>query len=290
MTAHIVSLRPEKSTTERSFVARLSRRTLAAAAPLAPELAAHWAAQRFTTPRQLPQPDGEHAFLASGRPFRVGRIAAWRWGRGPMALLVHGWEGRGAQLLPFVGPLVERGFSVVTFDAPAHGASPGLNANVADFSHTIFAVSERVGAPEVVIAHSLGSVATLLAMRKGLRPGSVVLVAPPSPARSFEAFSDVLALPDAVRARAMQRVESDVGERFSDVEPSALARGLAVPALIVHDADDRVAPWSVGRALADAWPGATLHTTSGLGHHRILRDPSVAALAADFASSRTFRH
>jgi alpha-beta hydrolase superfamily lysophospholipase len=47
----------------------------------------------------------------------------------------RGWGGRGAQLAAFVEPLLARGFSVVTLDAPAH---PPVRAVVA---HSLGAVS-----------------------------------------------------------------------------------------------------------------------------------------------------
>ena len=37
-----------------------------------------------------------------------------------------------------------------------------------------------------------------------------------------------------------------------------------------------------GVQLADAWPIADLHSTDGLGHQRILRDPDVIAEVVDF--------
>ncbi len=55
----------------------------------------------FRTTRH-PMPDRERAVLATARPFAVhsrhGRIAAWRWGEGPVVILTHGWNGRGSQL------------------------------------------------------------------------------------------------------------------------------------------------------------------------------------------------
>src|SRR5205085_10246750 len=96
-----------------------------------------WAARLFTSPRRHPRPAREAAVLATARAVtldvvtratgrdRAQRLAAWRWGTGPTILLVHGWEGRGAQLGALVEPLVDAGFSVLTFDGPAHGDSSG---------------------------------------------------------------------------------------------------------------------------------------------------------------------
>ena len=41
-------------------------------------------------------------------------------------------------------------------------------------------------------------------------------------------------------------------------------------------------PWSDGAAIAGAWPGARLVTTTGLGHRRILRDERVVSQAVAF--------
>ena len=41
-------------------------------------------------------------------------------------------------------------------------------------------------------------------------------------------------------------------------------------------------PCSDGAAIANAWPGARLVTTTGLGHRRILRDEHVVSQAVAF--------
>ena len=46
--------------------------------------------------------------------------------------------------------------------------------------------------------------------------------------------------------------------------------------------NDRDVPYAGGAALARAWPDASLRTTHGLGHRRILRDPEVISWAMDF--------
>src|SRR5262249_35923574 len=105
-------------------IVRPANRLLSA---LAPSAAVRLAERAFLTPPRSRRPDTELTLLstARARPLFVGgrHIEVWLWGSGPTVLLVHGWGGRGAQLGAFVEPLVTRGFSVVTFDAPGHGAS-----------------------------------------------------------------------------------------------------------------------------------------------------------------------
>src|SRR5216117_4462154 len=123
----------------------LARAANRALSHLAPELAARAAERLFLTPPRPRRPQTEIDLLgtARARPMRVGarRIETWVWGVGPSVLLVHGWGGRGAQLGPLVGPLVARGFSVVTFDAPGHGASDTGTVTIPEIIDAIRAVA-----------------------------------------------------------------------------------------------------------------------------------------------------
>ncbi len=56
------------------------------------------------------------------------------------------------------------------------------------------------------------------------------------------------------------------------------------PLLVIHDRFDGEASWRDGAAIAGAWPGAALDTTTGLGHRRILADPNVIERAVSFIS------
>jgi hypothetical protein len=52
--------------------------------------------------------------------------------------------------------------------------------------------------------------------------------------------------------------------------------------LVVHDRDDGEVAWRDGAAIAAAWPGARLVTSAGLGHRRVLRDPTIQREASAF--------
>ena len=60
-----------------------------------------------------------------------------------------------------------------------------------------------------------------------------------------------------------------------------------VPSIIfvtAHDRDDSEVPWQDGAIIARAWPDAVFSSTGGLGHRRILRDPSVIRAVATFVA------
>jgi pimeloyl-ACP methyl ester carboxylesterase len=267
----------------------LIRGALGVLSRTAPDVASRFAADLFMKPRRYDPPQREREMLAEATAFdvRIGAtqsIRAWRWGTdGPLVLLVHGWEGRGAQLSPFVRPLLAAGFSVVAFDAPGHGASPGNRSSLPHFAWSVRCVVDATEAPHAIIAHSLGCAATTLALRDGLSAERLVYVSPPlDPSDYVNRFGTILGL-DAPVVEAMKlRIEERFLRKWSDYSLAETAREMTAPLLVVHDQDDTETFWSEGAALAEAWPGAKLISTSGLGHRRILRDASVIEAATRF--------
>jgi pimeloyl-ACP methyl ester carboxylesterase len=287
--AHVL---PNKSTTGRSNLsasARWRQLQIAAAASVTEELGGCTAARIFSTPHRHAQPDSEHSLLALARAFRVGGLAAWRWGTGPYVVLMHDWEGRGAERGTFVEPLLAAGLSVVTFDAPAHGVSPGARATMSDFADALTSIVDRFGAPEAIIAHSFGALGALLAVRRGVETKAMVLIGAPSLKEQARRFQSSLDLPEGVMDRMRHSLERSVGSAWTEVEAPQLARGIYVSGLIVHDEGDRAASPCTSAELARVWPDAELVMTEGLGHRRILRDPTVVDRVTEFVT-RHARH
>jgi pimeloyl-ACP methyl ester carboxylesterase len=255
-----------------------------------PGVAARWAERLFfNAPRRSASPR-VHAFLATGRfrrfPLNGQRIASWSWGEGPVVYLVHGWAGRGGQLAAFVPPLVRAGFTVVTFDAPGHGASSGGRTSLLDFARTLRGLVDHFGPAAGVIAHSLGAAATARALGEGLQVGRAVFIAPPAdPGDWSRRFADRLGISPEVLQAMQARSERRLGVAWSDLNVPRLGAGSGAPLLVIHDGDDEEVKHSNGAAIAEAWPDARLVTTHGLGHHRILRDASVVGEAVEFVSA-----
>jgi len=256
----------------------------------APGLGAALAERLFFTPPRTSLTPPIRDLLSTGRPFRVcvddGRVSAWAWGHGPAIALVHGWGGRGGRLATaYVAPLVASGFSVVTFDAPGHGASDGRLSSMPQVARALTAVSDAAGSLFGVVAHSMGGSATALAMAQGLHVERAVFLAPAAdPARFAEDFAKLLGVGPAAMAQMRRRSEARLRFRWSDLNVPRLATAAALdaPLLVVHDRGDPTVPWEEGAAIATAWRGAELVTTTGLGHRDIVRDPEIVARAVDF--------
>ena len=221
---------------------------------------------------------------------RVGarRIETWTWGTGPSVLLVHGWGGRGTQLGALVAPLVARGFSVVTFDAPGHGASDDGVVTIPEMTAAIHAVAASRGRLSGLVAHSVGAVTATGALSEGLDADAAVFVGPPAELVVAAAlFAETLGFSRPVRERMRERIAARIGRPWSAFDVIAQAAALTAPLLVVHDHGDLEVPWQQGMAITRAWRGAEMLMTDGLGHRQILRDPDVVASAVAFVAART---
>lgn len=262
----------------------------------APSLGA-WAASRmwFTVPPAIPREQLPVGLRGRAAHVELDGVALHStvWGAGRPVYLVHGWGGRSEQLGGFVAPLVEAGFRVVAFDAPAHGASGpgrfGASSTIPEFASALHAAVLAHGRPHAVIGHSMGATAAAYALREGVRPARLVLLAPmASPLATLRAFADQLGLGPRVRAGLERAVRRHVGLPFEAVEVGA-GVDAPPPTLIVHDHADREVAFAQAEAIATAWPGTRLVATDGLGHRRLLRDEAVIAAVVGFVRAPATR-
>jgi pimeloyl-ACP methyl ester carboxylesterase len=230
-------------------------------------------------------------------PFDDININAFYWGEGPTVMLVHGWGGCGLQLSEFIQPLLNAGYRVLAFDAPAHGSTEGIQTNGFELAQAIATVANYYTAKlhqsiHSIIAHSLGATSTTLALSKGLQTNRVVYLGAVCWLSNVltvfakrAKFSDQIET--ALRHFFLEKFGQDVWLRYG-VEETAL--NLKIPVALFHDLRDREVAFTESEAIARIWDGAKLIKTEGLGHRRILRDEQVIQQAVDFISnSRVLR-
>ena len=270
---------------------RLLRLAIRLLGLVSPALAGRWVYRLWFQPHRFPEPPQEKEWRSNAQPLDVvhrgRRLAVDSWGAGPVVLMVHGWNGRGAQLGAFTPLLVRAGFRVVTFDTPAHGRSPGRATNLLEISEAIQTVARACGPVHAIIGHSFGVPCSMHAVQQGLEVNRIVAISPPDSVRNMtQKFFTALGVGPRAQKIFDRRFEAEFGadlwQRFST---EVLARRLDVPGLVIHDQDDRDVPIEAGVAVAQAWPGAQFVRTSGLGHRRILRDPDVVARVAAFIAA-----
>ena len=251
---------------------------------LAPRRTVDRAARLFATPSSTSRSRARAAQADDGmqrRELEVNNqtIATYVWGdptQQPYALLVHGWSSFGLRFLPWVNHLREAGFAVVTFDQPGHGHSTGELCTLPDFVKTIHAIGGLYGKAALAIGHSLGGAAVTLAQGERWHAERIVAIAPPSNMESaVERFMRFVHLGPHLRDQLIGWHEQATGVNVRDLDVRRHLPALGQPCLIVHDLDDFEVPWGEGELYARHWHNASLLTTQGLGHHKILDAPEV---------------
>ncbi|MEV5013590.1 alpha/beta fold hydrolase [Streptomyces sp. NPDC053780] len=230
---------------------------------------------------------------------RVGRIevgggkyaVTYRWGDGSRpVLLVHGWQSRASRLSSLVPGLLERGHSVVTFDAPAHGDAGGRGTTILDYRDIVSELHAEYGTFDCLIAHSMGVLGSFFGLRNGAVARKVVTI---SGVCDFdyliEEFSAELSLRGSLKARLRDEIRVNLFPDLPhDEVPFSLTdmtEAVSAPLLVIHDEDDTRIRVDQGRRIAEAFGDrARLVVTSGLGHRRILGDEEVVRTVLDFVS------
>jgi pimeloyl-ACP methyl ester carboxylesterase len=244
--------------------------------------------ERFFTPsRRLPTAS-EQVILEQANVTAIARcpvpLTLFSWGTGSTVLLVHGWGGCGAQLTAFVPPLLKLGYRVLACDLPAHGKTPGEQTNAFEFATAILAIAAQEGKFAGIIAHSWGAAATIMALSAGMGAEKVVcLSAACWLSSAVKTISKLLRLRPETEAELCRLFELQFGEEvWQRASADLSAAKLAIPGLLFHDCNDRKIHHRESQSIAEAWSGAELVLTSGLGHERILRDPNVIAQTVAF--------
>lgn len=259
---------------------------------ISPALAARLAARLFLTPRARRLSPEDQQFLASARRHQLhtarGPIQAYEWpASGPTVLVVHGWISHTARLADLIRALCERGLRVIGLDAPAHGLSPGRQADYYLFRDAIETVNRTLGPANCCVAHSFGALTTALWLADGASGcrRAVLVGTPRDAAYMFEAFCGATALrADVVeRMRTLfQRRYGHAPEYYSVIEG---APRLRLPVLLVHGAADEFIPPEHSEQIAARLPDGQLLLVAGLNHSAPLRDPATIAHMTDFLAS-----
>ena len=166
------------------LILRLFQLGFSIAGRLSPALTGSLAYKLWFTPTRFKTPASERKALDSSliefHRINSQNIATFIWGQPelPAILLVHGWSGRGTQLGAFVEPLLDAGYRVISFDAPAHGKSSGKQTNLYEIADVILALQEHYGKFDSVITHSFGGPCTAVAVQRGLKTNNIPTMVP----------------------------------------------------------------------------------------------------------------
>lgn len=258
---------------------------------LVPPLAKKIGIGFFLKPFKFSLPEREKAVANKASEFSFtyegDYIQGYKWGNVSKSyiMVVHGWSGRAMQFHAVIEALLAKGFSVISFDARAHGRSAGKITDLVDIAGCLNHISEAYGSPKALIGHSLGGIACMYYQRnyKQALP-QVVINSPAIPNEIFENYAYRLnGNKEKIEKWLRQYTIDKFGQDFDNASGQELSKGFPkVPFLICNDEDDREVSLKNQEVLLQNMPFAKTVTTQGLGHVRILRDEAFIAKIMDF--------
>jgi pimeloyl-ACP methyl ester carboxylesterase len=252
-----------------------------------------FAAKLFTTPIKHTIPKRELVMeqISTQKKLHIPTInktvVVYQYGQSnKKVLLVHGWSGRGTQLVKIADTLINTGYSTISFDAPAHGKSPGNQTIMTDFIATILEIEKQYGPFESAVGHSLGGMSILNAIKKGMKLNTAIIIGSGDVIQDIiEDFIAKLQLKPNLATDLRLHFEKKYGEKMNDYSAYKAAKEITIPVLVIHDKDDPEVPVKAGQHIYDHLKNGKLLLTEGLGHRKILGDAEVIQRTVQFVSA-----
>ena len=254
---------------------------------ISPRLAAEEAFRLFCTPytrRRTYEPPPIFK-KANKLNFTSGKehVHGFQWwpekSNGHKILICHGFDSYSYKFDKYIQPLLDYGFEVLAFDAPAHGLSSGKTINAAQYRDTIIEISNRFGPIDGIVAHSLGGLAVALAAEK--MPDNVhkrlVLIAPATEStRAIDVFFNYLPVSPRIREEFNKIIMEMGGFPASWYSVARVIQHLTTPTLWIHDEGDTITPFEdVEHLINLKLPHLQFEITTGLGHSDVYKDSDV---------------
>jgi len=245
-----------------------------------PSIGAKLIYKLMSTPRIRKLRDFEEKILENARKetvkFKNFDIQTYRWGdpENRLVFLVHGWEGQAGNLTGLVDLLLQKGYQVMAFDAPAHGKSSRGKTNMFEFTEFV-SIMFKEYQPDVIISHSLGSVTAAGVLRRNRDihiKQWIIVTAPHNFKDKMKEVSDFLGVTNRTMSRLKKMVEKDAGEGIDMLNMKEYCGNLknVSEALIVHSKEDKVLSIDLARKVHKDFPLSKLIELDGLGHYTIL--------------------
>lgn len=205
----------------------------------------------------------------------------WK-GNENVILLIHGWESNASRwenLLPY---LKKSGSTIVAFDAPAHGLSPGKELNLIMYADFIDAAVKKYK-PQHLIGHSIGAAACIYYQYKYQNQDIKKIVSLGAPSDLNVIVRNYVSLL-SLNSKMTTLMEQYFIDRFrikvEDFSARVFGTRVNTKGIIAHDSTDDVVSFEEAKKIAGSWKNAVFIETKGLGHS--MHDDELYRKVSDF--------
>jgi pimeloyl-ACP methyl ester carboxylesterase len=206
----------------------------------------------------------------------------FKWGDGPRKVLItHGWGSKAADFTEIITALKEiDDLEIIAFDAPGNGSSEGELSNLLLFTEATKAIILKYGKPDIVIGHSLGAMANVMALNElMIIPSLLISIAPLIRLKeNFEASMTFAEVPLEAQESFLKSFENkfnkpasyyNLNDMYNTMEDVQLNHWLA------YDQNDRIATYNYLEEFLNNNPSIKSQNYDDVGHERIIKSEPV---------------
>jgi len=219
-------------------------------------------------------------------------FSGYRWGNGRRKIyLTHGWSSKAADFTEIITALLElEDVQIIAFDAIANGSSEGELSNLMLYVKPLETIIKQYGMPEVLIGHSLGAMANVVALEAfEQKPDLLISITPVVElADNFTGMMNHAGVKAEDQLRWFQDFYDYYKFPVSYFDMKSLYAALPnTKHLVFYDSIDEMLPYPQLEVFLKQHPEIETRDFNGAGHYRILRDAGL--IDALTAQTKTFR-
>lgn len=174
-------------------------------------------------------------------------VQGYRWNKGGSrkVLIAHGFNSCVSGFGHYIQPLINKGYEVLAFDAPAHGRSTGKQINAVMYKEMILFINQNYGPIDSYMGHSFGGLALSLALEEipHNEDYRLVLIAPATESKTaIDFFFSFMRLNGNVRQEFDQKIYSLTNHAPEWYSVSRALQNVKAKILWCHDEGDRITP------------------------------------------------
>lgn len=208
------------------------------------------------------------------------------WGMGKKKIyLTHGWSSKAADFTEIITALLLlEDVQIIAFDALGNGSSEGELSNLMLYVKPLESIIQTYGMPDVLIGHSLGAMANVVALKAfETQPKLLISITPVIElAQNFTGMMNHAGVAAEDQLRWFQDFHDVYKFPVSYFDMKTLyTEAPADKHLVFYDPQDEMLPYVQLEEFLQQHPQLETKAFDGAGHYKILRDEALLAAIRD---------
>jgi alpha-beta hydrolase superfamily lysophospholipase len=176
-------------------------------------------------------------------------------------VILHGWGANKSYMLPLAKPFHQAGYNLLLIDAHSHGDSekrgvstmPKFAEDLVSAVHWLNQNKPKACQKTIIVGHSVGAAAVLLAAANGLKANIFISIASfVHPKLIMQRTLKKLKPVPGLIPLISNYVQWAIGYKFDAIAPITSIKKISQPTLLVHGTEDSVIPLSDFHLLCNA--------------------------------------